>query len=295
MLLLLNHSRLRTLRASFTMQTASRRMFSKDSIDAATLPFKAVVVAPHSSATHLLHGSTAENTLKPAVIVLQEWWGVNDQIVSHAQRIANNTGAIAIIPDLYNGKVTADSEEAKHMMDNLDWPAALSNLEQLAHALQKPPKDAPPFLFKDRKVGSIGFCMGGALSLALAARMAEKTSPLRACVSFYGTPSTKLIDVSKIPSSTPVQAHFGALDGHLGFSDIKTAHKLAESWDLTVKKLGGAHAHGFHSLESNVYVHEGLGHAFMNENGSKVRDVGGEVDKTWEKVFKFLVEHLKTV
>ncbi|ORY42183.1 alpha/beta-hydrolase [Rhizoclosmatium globosum] len=281
-----------------------RRLFSStpnqrsiaESLSPSSLPMPTRVVFPHSSALerHVLRGSEAANTLRPAVIVLQEWWGINDTILGHAQRIANNTGAIAVVPDLYNGTITADKEEAAHLMGNLDWNKALTDLELLVARLQRP-VDADPALFKDRKVASLGFCMGGALSLAITARMAQINKPLHACVSFYGTPSPKLIDISQIPATTPVQAHFGEHDDHKGFADIATANKLADTWNLTVQKLGGAHAHGFHSLESNVYVHQGVGHAFMNEDGSVRHEVGGEVDKTWEKVFKFLIGHLKTV
>ncbi|KAI8608052.1 dienelactone hydrolase family-domain-containing protein [Chytriomyces sp. MP71] len=278
------------------MRGLSSRTLDESTIVPGSLPLGSRVVAPdpRAVAAHSLHGSTAERTLRPAIVVLQEWWGVNPAVLAHAQRVANITGAIAIVPDMYNGKATSDAEEAKRLMDNLDWPKALGDLKNLIRILQTP-ADAPMGLYKDRKVGTLGFCMGGALSLAAAAKMAEVKKPLNACVSFYGTPSPKLIDISNIPAMTPVQAHFGEKDEYFGFSDIKTAKKLAEMWDLTIKNLGGAHAHGFHSLESNVYVHEGLGHAFMNEDGSKPHVVGGEVDKAWERVAKFFVEHLKTV
>ncbi|KAJ3405782.1 hypothetical protein HDV05_006348, partial [Chytridiales sp. JEL 0842] len=147
---------------------------------------------PHPTIEHPLHGATAPHAPQPAVIVLQEWWGIND------------TGAIAVVPDLYNGKSTVDAEEASHLMSNLDWQKALNDLESLAVALQKNPEESDV----RRKVGGVGFCMGGALSLALAARMAEKKRALNAAISFYGIPSKELIDVSKIPLSTPVQAHF---------------------------------------------------------------------------------------
>ncbi|KAJ3391949.1 hypothetical protein HDU84_005097 [Entophlyctis sp. JEL0112] len=274
-----------------------RRAFStaKDSIAPASLPMPCVVIPPHPAALerHALHGAVAESTLRPAVVVLQEWWGINETIRAHAQRVANGTGAIAVVPDLYNGKSTADEEEAKHLMDNLDWPDALGKLSNLALQLQRP-QDDDLRIYKNRKVGTLGFCMGGALSLAVAARMAELKSPLNACVAFYGTPPKSLIDISKIPATTPVQAHFGEKDSYLGFSDVKTAHRLAKTWDLTVKQLGGIHAHGIHSLESNVFVHSGMEHAFMNESAGK-HVFGGEVDKAWEKVFAFLTEHLKTV
>ncbi|KAJ3071526.1 hypothetical protein HDU98_005191 [Podochytrium sp. JEL0797] len=276
--------------------TPFRRLLSTartSTLSASTLPHPCRVVLPHpaSMELHHLHGSTASHTLRPAVVVIQEWWGINDQILEHAQRVANSTGAIAVVPDLYNGIVTADKEEAAHLMGNLDWPKALGELQAVVQTLQRPTEPGME-VYKDRKVASVGFCMGGALSLAITARMAELNKPLNACVAFYGTPSNSLIDISEIPATTPVQAHFGELDEYVGFADLKTAHALAKDWDLTVKMLGGSHAHGFHSLESNVYVHEGMGHAFMNEKSPAVKV---EVEKTWEKVFKFLVEHLKTV
>ncbi|KAJ3116612.1 hypothetical protein HK100_001016 [Physocladia obscura] len=297
-------SRIQTTQTPTRILLSLRRAFGDTNIKlsnaatvtAAELPVRAVVVAPHASALerHVLVGAESKaNTRHPAIIVLQEWWGVNQTILAHAQRIANGTGAFAVVPDLYNGKVTADIEEAKHLMDNLDWKDALEKLQRLALHLQRPDEGSAS-IYKDRKVASIGFCMGGALSLAVTARMAEIKRPLNACISFYGTPSPSLIDITKIPATTPVQAHFGEKDDHFGFSDIKTAHRLAETWDLTVKELGGTHAHGFHTLESNVFVHKDLGHAFMNVD-AKNHVFGGDIDKTWDKVFAFSVEHLKTV
>ncbi|KAJ3131442.1 hypothetical protein HK100_006374, partial [Physocladia obscura] len=250
------------------------------------LPVRAVVAAPHASALekHTLVGAESKaNTRHPAIIVLQEWRGVNQTILAHAQRIAIGTGALAVVPDLYNGKVTADAEEAKHLMDNLNWKDALEKLQCLALNLQRPDEDSAS-IYKDRKVASIGFCMGGFKFI-----IATVT-----CVSFYGIPSPSLIDIAEIPATTPVQAHFGEKNNYFGFSDIKTAHRLAKTWDLTVKELGGTHAHGFHSLESNVLVHKDLGHAFMNVY-AKNHVFGGDVDKTWDRVFAFLIEHLKTV
>ncbi|KAJ3216217.1 hypothetical protein HDU67_009791 [Dinochytrium kinnereticum] len=243
---------------------------------------------PHSTLEHPLHGSTASWTPQPAIIVLQEWWGINEQIKDHAQRIANNTGAKTIVPDLYNGKSTADAEEASHMMSNLDWDMALKSLEALAKSLQV--SDGKPC-----KVGATGFCMGGALSLALAGRMAKTKTPLNAVVSFYGIPPAKF-DLSAIPANTPCQAHFGSEDTYVGFSDLSAAKELARKWDMSIKHLGGIHAHGLHTNESHVYIHHGMPHAFMNQLGKKLdEDHKKTIDATWARVFAFFIEHLKTV
>jgi carboxymethylenebutenolidase len=116
----------------------------------------------------------------PVVIVLQEWWGVNEQIKIHAQKIADITGAEAIIPDLYKGKIGLDAEEASHLM-NVD------EIEALCDSLRK--DDA------NRKIAVLGFCMGGALTLASAALL---ENPLVAAVVFYGIPPEALCDVSYV-------------------------------------------------------------------------------------------------
>ncbi|TPX30775.1 hypothetical protein SmJEL517_g05740 [Synchytrium microbalum] len=233
-----------------------------------------------------------------------EWWGVNDQIKSHAQRIANGTGAIVVVPDMYNGKQGLNAEEASHLMGNLDWKNAIQQLDQLVEDLRdekshnQPPSDI-------RKVGCIGFCMGSALTLALASRYTGKPHPLNACVAFYGVPDQKTFDLSHIPLKTPVQAHFGALDAHKGFSDIETAKKLEQLWKKAVKEKGGRHAEGIHKDEFDVYIYDSYGHAFMNDEAwSRERrrelKMAGEYDhdfanQVWSKVFAFFTKHLKSV
>ncbi|KAI9341552.1 dienelactone hydrolase family-domain-containing protein [Zopfochytrium polystomum] len=277
-----------TTTTAFPVAPRDRRALSTD---ASSYSFPVHRFDPHPTLDHPLHGSTAEDAPQPSVIVLQEWWGVDDQISSHAQRIANNTGAVAIVPDLYHGKQTLDEAEAAHMMTSLNWPKALTELEALALAEQTA-RGGP---VARRKVGVVGFCMGGALSLALASRMAQRASPLNACISFYGIPPKSLVDVTSIPLTTPVQAHFGENDDLKGFSDAESAKELAKAWGLSVKQAGGIHAHGLHSLESNVFIHANVGHAFMNELKRRPYFNKDDADKTWSKVFAFLIEHLKSV
>ena len=157
----------------------------------------------------------------------------------------------SLIPDLYKGKVGLDQKEAEHLMNDLDWKNAIQDMDGLVASIKKD---------GDRKVGSIGFCMGGALSLALAAQCASTNNgffffymyfiplfllALNACVSFYGTPPPKLIDISRLPLSTPTQAHFGRLDKLQGFSDPATAEALEKQWRLAIQKDGGPHVNKY--------------------------------------------------
>src|SRR6266436_8146038 len=90
-----------------------------------------------------------------AVVVIQEWWGVNDQIRGVADRLAS-AGYIALVPDLYRGKSTVEAEEAHHLMTGLNFGDAAS--QDVRGAVQ--------FLkTRSAKVGVTSFCMGGALTL----------------------------------------------------------------------------------------------------------------------------------
>ncbi|GFO28202.1 dienelactone hydrolase family protein, partial [Plakobranchus ocellatus] len=71
-------------------------------------------------------------TTPRGIIVLQEWWGLNDQIQDCGKDVSNGAKAVAIVPDLYRGKVTTDNEEAGHLMGNLDWQGAVADIRACA-------------------------------------------------------------------------------------------------------------------------------------------------------------------
>lgn len=154
----------------------------------------------------------------PAVIVIQEWWGINNQIKENAQKVADLTDAEAIVADLYKGNIGVNAKEASHLMNNLDFKKAVDEIGIICGELRK--NDAV------RKIGVTGFCMGGALTLATAA-LAEK--PLAACAPFYSIPPPELCDVAVIKSKSTVQEHYGDLDPMEGFSDKAAANKLEET------------------------------------------------------------------
>ena len=151
-------------------------------------------------------GRTSEN----AIILLQEWWGLNKAICDTAEVFGKEGFAVLAI-DIYRGQVADSRERAGHLKEGLDFGSAVFDIISAA-------KDLKSKGYK--KVGITGFCMGGALTLAAVANSDE----FSAAVPFYGVP-----DLSKVPIANikvPVLAHFGAKDAAKGFSDPETAHKL---------------------------------------------------------------------
>ena len=143
----------------------------------------------------------------PAVLVLQEWWGLNDQICGVADRLAS-AGYLALVPDLYRGKMTAEEEEAHHLMNSLDFEEVTS--QDVAGALQY-------LRAKSSRVATMGYCMGGALAL-----LALCHHPvLSAGVIWYGFPPLEYIDPAKIRA--PVSGHWAIQDA---FFSIDTVSEL---------------------------------------------------------------------
>lgn len=193
-------------------------------------------------------------------------------IKGHAEKIAAQ-GYRCLVPDLYHGKVGVDREEATHLYTNLDWPRAVEEMKQAVEYLKEQGAT---------KVGAIGFCMGGALSLA-----AAQHCGIDCAAPFYGVPSSQLCQPEAI--KVPVALHFGELDDHKGFSDPDTAHSFAEK----VNAAGGS---------AEVYIYEKCGHAFLNTGAEAVakRQYMGfaeppkeQQELAWNRVFAFFEQHLK--
>lgn len=133
---------------------------------------------------------------RPGVVVIQEWWGLNDQICGVADRFAR-AGYNALAPDLYEGRVTTEPDEANHMMSGLDFPGAThQDIRGAAQYLKT----------MGSKVCVMGFCMGGALTVAAAVHVPETD----AAVCFYGIPPQEFADPAAI--KVPFQAHFANRD-----------------------------------------------------------------------------------
>jgi carboxymethylenebutenolidase len=187
----------------------------------------------------------------PAIVVIQEWWGINDQIRGVANRLAS-AGYIALVPDLYRGKSTVEEKEAHHLMTGLNFADAAS--QDIRGAVQ--------FLkTRSAKVGLTGFCMGGALTL-----LALGTNPdVDAAVVWYGCPPLEYIDPTKIKA--PLQAHWATQDE---FFPIATIDQLQD-------KLREARV----SFDFHRYLAH---HAFANETAvGPTRIAATQYDPVWSQ------------
>lgn len=194
----------------------------------------------------------------PGVVVIQEWWGLNDQIKGVADRLAG-LGYRALVPDLYKGKVTLDAAEANHLMTNLNFAdAATQDIRGAAQHLKQ----------KSAKTGVVGFCMGGALTVLAALYVPEAD----ACSSWYGFPPDEAGDVKTIKK--PLQLHFAEEDAFFAPDRAKALEaKLRE---------------GNVPFESHWYK---AGHAFGNETGPYHNAEAAK--SAWERTANFFAKHLK--
>jgi len=185
----------------------------------------------------------------PAIVVIQEWWGLNAQIRGVADRLAF-AGYQALVPDLYCGKLTVEAEEAHHLMTGLNFGDAAS--QDIRGAVQFLKTRAP-------KVGITGFCMGGALTLLSLCQSPEAD----AGVVWYGCPPLEYIDASVI--RVPVMGHWATQDE---FFKIETV-------DALEAKLNAAGV-GF---EFHRYLAH---HAFANETAVGLsRTPATQFDAVW--------------
>lgn len=201
----------------------------------------------------------------PAVVVIQEWWGLNDQIRGVADRLAS-AGYLALVPDLYRGQSTVEAEEAHHLMSGLDFGDAAS--QDIRGAVQYLKGRAP-------KVGVTGFCMGGALTLLALANVPE----LDAGVVWYGCPPLEYLTAANI--KVPVLGHWATQDQ---FFPIDTV-------DALEKHLGAA--------DVRFQFHRYLAHhAFANETAvGPGRIPATQYDpvwaqQAWDRTLRFLGHHL---
>jgi carboxymethylenebutenolidase len=194
---------------------------------------------------------------RPAVVVIQEWWGLNDQICGVADRFAR-AGYNALAPDLYKGRVASAADEANHLMEGLDF----------ADATHQDLRGAAKHLKNDSgKIAVMGFCMGGALTIAAAVHAPE----FAAGVCFYGIPPREFADPAKI--KIPLQGHFASQD------DWCTPQAVNE---LEKAMIGAGQKPDIHRYDA--------AHAFANER-SDAYDVKC-ANQAWERMLGFLKKAL---
>ena len=195
----------------------------------------------------------------PALILIQEWWGLNAHIEDVARRFAR-AGYIVAAVDLYDGKVTKDAGEAGKLMNSLDSQQALTALgTTLAYLRNQPNVSA---------VGVTGFCMGGVYTLLTACNY-----QVDAAAPFYGMPDDLTV-IQKL--SCPVLFIGGEKDQWI---TVEKMNKL----DAALKQYG---------KEGEVKIYAGADHAFFNDTRPEVDNAQDAAD-AWQSVLTFFAKHLR--
>ena len=215
------------------------------------------------------NGGTAEGYLSlpesgrgPGVVVIQEWWGLVPHIESVADRLAGE-GFVALAPDLYHGERAASPDEAGKLMMALDIERAEKDLRGAINFLLAHPA------VNSEKVGTVGFCMGGVLSLYAA----SANEQVGACVVFYG------IHPKVNP---PLERLRAPVLGFYAERDQFVPPPAARELEAKLKSLG---------KQAEFHIYPGTDHAFFNDTRPEVYDAEAASD-AWRRTIAFFREHL---
>lgn len=226
---------------------------------------------PRQNVTFASNGGQAHGYLKkpesgsgPGLIVIQEWWGLDDHIADMVDRFAAE-GFVALAPDLYGGRVAHDAEGAGALMQALDSDHAVQDLS-----------GAVDYLLADEsvtsaKVGAVGFCMGGDFVLKLAAAQGDR---IGAAVPYYGLADPTPGRFATV--TAPIQGHYGEQDG---FYPVEKAHTL----EAQLK----------HDTQADVeFFYYPAGHAFSNDTDKMGTYDAAAASLAWSRTIDFLHQHL---
>ena len=198
----------------------------------------------------------------PGIVVIHEWWGLNDWVKEQTDKLADE-GYVALAVDLYRGETASDPNKAHELMRGMPQDRALRDMKAAVDYLAAQPNvDA-------KRIGSIGWCMGGGLSLQLAIHDPR----IVACVVNYGSLPTDSADIQKI--NAPILANFAAEDRGITPADV-------HAFEKAMKDAGK-------SLDAKIY--EGAGHGFENPNNKEAYRAEAAGD-AWIRITKFLKANL---
>jgi carboxymethylenebutenolidase len=243
---------------------SSSRQFACPSLDrrdrsTAMITFK----RPDGKDCSAFYAEAGAGNRAPGVVVIQEWWGLNDQIKGVANRLAA-AGYRALVPDLYRGKVGLDAKEAEHLMTNLNFGDAAT--QDIRGAVQYLKQTSP-------RVGVTGFCMGGALTILAAVHVPEAD----AAVAWYGCPPLDYVDAAKI--KIPLMGHWAIDDPYFPIKQI-------EDLEEKLKKA---------NVRYEFYRYKAV-HAFANETLTQPGGPGlynpEAAEQAWHRTMAFLKQYL---
>jgi carboxymethylenebutenolidase len=218
-----------------------------------------------SSSSSIKNNTAANNNTFPAVVMIHENKGLNDNIKNMANLLAKE-GYVILAVDLFNGEVTTDQKRASELTQSIrDNPdAAITNLKSAVKYLASLPNVNPD------KIASLGWCFGGQQSLQLA--LNSEDHPLAATVIYYGRLVTEPETLSKI--KWPVLGIFGDQDQSIPVTSV-------EQFEEALTQNG---------ITNEIYIYKGVGHAFANPSGDNYAP--NETKGAWHKTLSFLNKYL---
>jgi carboxymethylenebutenolidase len=228
-------------------------------------------VNPRQNVTFASNGGQAHGYLAkpesgsgPGVILIQEWWGLDDHIAEVADRLAAE-GFVTLAPDLYGGRVAHDADTAGRMLAELPVEQAAKDLAGAVDFLLADPS------VTSTTVGTVGFCMGGGFVLQLAAQQGDKIS---AAVPFYGVGPAVPDQYRTV--TAPVQGHYGEQDA---FYPVEQAREQEQQ----IRDESGG------SVEFFYYP---AGHAFHNDKDKLGTYNRRYAKQAWDRAVEFLKAHV---
>jgi carboxymethylenebutenolidase len=211
--------------------------------------------------------SSTDHTKLPAVVMIHEWWGLNDNIKNMADELAKE-GYVVLAVDLYNGHVATSPDQAMKLVNlaRENQNESLSNLKGAVSYLKSLDN------VNTSKIAAFGWCFGGGQALQLALN-SNIDSPLAATILYYGNLVSDQEQLSKITG--PVLGIFGGQDQSIPTTDVQKFEEALNANNIT----------------NEIYVYEGVGHAFANPTGASFAP--DELKDAWHKTLEFLNKNLK--
>ncbi|HVS15096.1 MAG TPA: dienelactone hydrolase family protein [Thermoanaerobaculia bacterium] len=197
----------------------------------------------------------------PGILVIHEWWGLNENIEAMTRRLAGE-GYVALAVDLYEGVVATDRESAMAAMRDVDEAKALANL-RAAHGFLQSEHGATA-------VGVIGWCFGGGWSLNAGIALGDD---IAAAIVYYGRLTTDRDRLAQL--NAPVLGLFGSEDSGIPVSSVR-------AFEEAMRQLG---------KDPAIHVYQGADHAFANPSGERYDAEAAE--DAWQRTTAFLAEHLR--
>ena len=195
----------------------------------------------------------------PGLLVIQEWWGLVPHIRNMADRYAEH-GFVCLAPDLYQGKTAVEPDEAQKMMMELEISDAAKHMSGAVEYLRSHEKVIP------KKVGALGYCMGGGMTLYLAS-----LGEVDAAAPYYGVLVKAKPDYSGV--KCPIMGHYAEHDGATeGLDALKT--DLADN-----------------GVDATFHIYEGTEHAFCNDDRPEIYNAEAAA-LAMERTVKFMQENL---